>query len=107
MARTTRPKWELPNSLERIGPRQVYLPKTHHEMTTNTHSIPARSSPGSTRTAPSVDYQDGGEKWNTGGHLAPLHKIRSRDTFIVGTWNVRTLAAEGKLEELSHEMEHY
>lgn len=31
----------------------------------------------------------------------------SRDNIVVGTWNVRTLTADGKLEELAHEMNQY
>ncbi len=35
------------------------------------------------------------------------NKIRARNNIIVGTWNVRTLRAAGKLEELTHEMNRY
>ena len=76
-------------------------------MITTTYSIPDRSSPGSPRTALSVDRQDGGDKWNTGGKIGPLNRLCTRDNITIGTWNVRTLAADGKLEELAHEMEHY
>ncbi|KAJ8396775.1 hypothetical protein AAFF_G00013740 [Aldrovandia affinis] len=62
--------------------------------------IPARSSPGSPRTAPTVGHQDGGVKCTTG-------KLRTRENIVVGTWNVRTLTADGKLEELAHEMDQY
>ena len=76
-------------------------------MITTTHSIPDRSSPGSPRTALSVDRQDEGDKWNTGGQIGPFNRLCTRDNITIGTWNVRTLAADGKLEELAHEMEHY
>ena len=72
-------------------------------MTTTALPIPARSSPGSTRTAPTVGHQDGGGKFTTG----KLCRVRTRDNIVVGTWNVRTLTADGKLEELAHEMDQY
>ena len=34
-------------------------------------------------------------------------KLSARSNIIIGTWNVRTLRAEGKLEELTHEMNRY
>ena len=72
-------------------------------MTTTTQSIPARSSPG-TRTAPSVaGHQDGGEKYATDGPKS----LRARNNIIIGTWNVRSLRAAGKVEELTHEMKRY
>ena len=33
-------------------------------------------------------------------------KIRGRDNVTIGTWNTRTLRPAGKLQELTHEMEH-
>lgn len=60
-----------------------------------------RSSPGSTRTAPSASHQDGGEKCATG---AKQSRLRTRDNIVIGTWNVRTLKDEGKIHELIHEM---
>ena len=39
------------------------LSVTHHAMTTNNHTNPDWSLPGSTRTAPSVAHQDGGVKY--------------------------------------------
>ena len=79
------------------------MPKTHHAMTTHNHSIPDRSPPGSTRTAPSTVHQDGGVKCATGASS----KIRVRDNITIGTWNTRTLRAAGKLPELTHEMDRY
>jgi len=66
-------------------------------------SIPDRSSPGLPRTAPSVAHQDRGRKYATD---VKHSKIRARNT-IIGTWNVRTLRAAGKVEELTHEMSRY
>ena len=67
--------------------------------------IPARSSPGLTRTAPSVQHQGGGDKYATG--TDSWKNIRGRDFISIGTWNVRTLAQTGKLQELTHELERY
>ncbi|KAI0225359.1 hypothetical protein LSAT2_023805 [Lamellibrachia satsuma] len=58
--------------------------------------------PGSKMTAPPVVHQDGGVKYATG---APTKKIHGRNDITIGTWNVRTLRAAGKLKELTHEME--
>ncbi|XP_071497554.1 uncharacterized protein [Diadema antillarum] len=69
------------------------------------NSIPDRSSPGSPRTAPFAGHQDGGDKCATGGHQR--NKIRGRENIAIATWNVRTLAATGKLEELEHELKNY
>ncbi|PIK50011.1 putative craniofacial development protein 2-like [Apostichopus japonicus] len=67
--------------------------------------IPDRSPPGIKRTASSVMHQGGGEKFTTGGTLP--HRIRGRERITFATWNVRTLAQTGKLQELTHEMERY
>ena len=72
-------------------------------MTPSNHTIPDRSPPGSTRTAPSAGHQDGGVKCATGASS----KIRGRDNITIGTWNTRTLRAAGKLQELTHEMDRY
>ena len=74
--------------------------------TANMNPIPARSSPGSTRTAPSAPHQDGGEKCVTGVNKKK-NRIRVRDNITIGTWNVRTLKDEGKIHELVYEMERY
>ena len=74
---------------------------THHAMTTHNHTVPDRSPPGSTRTAPSAVHQDGGVKYATG----TSSKICGRDNITLGTWNTRTLRATGKLQELTHEMD--
>ena len=71
----------------------------HMNRTTITQSIQARSSPG-TRTASSVaGHQDGGEKYATDGPKS----LRARNNITIGTWNVRSLRAAGKVEELTHD----
>ena len=88
-----------------MGSAKLYQPQTHHMMTkTITYSIPARSSPGLPRTAPTVAHQDGGDKYVTD---AKRNKIRGRENIAIGTWNIRTLHTEGKTEELTHEMARY
>ena len=73
-------------------------------MTTNDNSIPDRSSPGSKRTAPPVAHQGRGDKCATDeGNKA----LRARNSTVIGTWNVKTLRAAGKAEELAHEMKRY
>ena len=74
----------------------------HHVMKTSNHTIPDRSPPGSTKTAPPTILQDGGEKHATGASS----KIRGRD-ITIDTWNTRTLRAAGKLQELTHEMDRH
>ena len=92
------------SGMERDGLRHATLPKTHHmKMTTTTPSIPARSSPG-TRTVPSVaGHHDGGEKYATDGPKS----LRARNNITIGTWNVRSLGAAGKVEELTYGMKRY
>ncbi|XP_068240272.1 craniofacial development protein 2-like [Palaemon carinicauda] len=73
--------------------------------TTKKDTIPARSSPGSTRTVSSVAHQGGRDKCTNGATSPP--KIRGRDNVTIATWNVRTLAQTRKLQELTHELEKY
>ena len=84
---------------ESDGLRHATLPKTHHmKMTTITQSIPARSSPRK-RTAPSVaSHQDESEKYAT-DEPKPL---RARNNITIGTWNVKSQRAAGKVEEPTH-----
>ena len=85
--------------LERDGlPSGCTLPVTHHAMTTSSHTIPDRSPPGSTRTAPSAVHQEGGVKYAAGASS----KLRGRDNVTVSTCNIRTQRAAGKLQELTH-----
>ena len=86
-----------------MGSVRLYLPVTHHVMKTSNQTIPDRSPPGPTRTAPSAVHQDGGVKYATGASS----KIRGRDNITIGTRNTRTLRAAGKLQELTHEMDRY
>ena len=90
------------SGMERDGLRHVTLPKTNYmKMTTTVQSMLAQSSPG-TRTTPSVaGHQDRGEKYATDGPKF----LRARNNITIGTWNVISLRAAGKVEELTHEME--
>ncbi|XP_063609075.1 uncharacterized protein LOC134783216 [Penaeus indicus] len=73
------------------------------QMTTKEpHAIPDRSSPGLPTTASSTAHQGGGDKCATG-----VTQIRGRENITIGTWNVRTLCATGRLQELTHEMARY
>ena len=85
------------------APPGCTLPKTHHAMTTHNQTIPDRSPPVSTRTAPSAVHQDGGVSYAT----SASSKIRGRDNITIGTWNTRILRAAGKLQELTYEMDSY
>ena len=55
-----------------------------------------RSSPGSTRTAPSAAHHDGGEKYAAG---VTTSKVLARNNIIIGTWNLGTLRIACNLEE--------
>ena len=89
------------SGMERDGLRLATLPKTHHlKMTTTSQSIPARSSPGARTTASVAGHQDGGEKYATDGPKS----LCGRNNITIGTWNVRSLRAAGKVEELKHAM---
>ena len=87
--------------IERDGLRDATLPKTlYMNMTTTSQSILALSSPG-TRAAPSVTgNQDGGEKYTTDGPKP----LSARNNITIGTWDMRSLRAAGKAEELTHEI---
>ena len=63
-------------------------------------SIPDRSRPGTTTPFP-VGHQGGDDKCATGA------KLRGREDITIATWNVRTLRAAGKVEELLHEMDRH
>ena len=64
---------------------------------TNKDTIPARSSPGK-RTTLSAGNQGRGDKYPTGKQTTK--KIRGRENITIGTWNVRTLNATGKVKEV-------
>ena len=63
--------------------------------------MPARTSPGNTVSASSIQHQGNDDNSTTGERMKKRHEI-----YIV-SWNVRTLRANGKLEELTHEMKSY
>ena len=63
-------------------------------------SIPDWSRPGTTTVFP-VRHQGGNDKCATGA------KRRGREDITIATWNIRTLRAAGKVEELMHEMDRY
>jgi exonuclease III len=66
---------------------------------------PDRSGPGTTTTAHSTaSFQGGCDKWATGAKTSI--KLPTEGTTI-GTWNVRTLHACGKIHELTHELKRY
>ena len=68
--------------------------------------MPDRSRPGSPTTArPIGTSQDGRDKSATGVPPNPI-RLQTQATTI-GTWNVRTLHACGKLQELTHELKRY
>ena len=67
--------------------------------------MPDRSGPGKTTTALSADEPQGGsDKLATG--TPPTFKLPTQK-ITIGTWNVRTLHACGKVQELEHELKRY
>lgn len=72
---------------------------------TSKKKMPDRSRPGSTTAALSIgSNQDGSDKSATGekNFMKLTHK-----NLVTGTWNVRTLFASGKVDELEHELAGY
>ena len=63
-------------------------------------STPDRSRPCTTTAFP-VGYRGGNNKYATGA------KLHGREDITIVTWNVRTLRAADKVEELLHEMDRY
>ena len=76
---------------------------SHHKVTTKHQTIPDRSPPALTRTAPSAVHQGGSVRHATGASS----KTRRRKKHHIGTWKTRTLRAVGKLQELTYEMNRY
>ena len=67
--------------------------------------MPDRSRPGATTTAlPAAVSQGRSEKYATETHQ--IIKLPNNNT-VIGTWNVRTLYACGKVKELTHELSKY
>ncbi|XP_069995005.1 craniofacial development protein 2-like [Penaeus vannamei] len=80
----------------------------------NLITIPDRSGPGIKTAAPVVGLHLGGsgEKWATGGEQEQnqrnsQHLRIAKQEVTIGTWNVRSLSATGKLNELENEMGNY
>ena len=72
------------------------------------HTMPDRSRPGSTTTAlPVAVLQGRSDKYATGAQTTPPAIKLSKSNTVIGTWNVRTLHAHGKTEELTNELSHY
>jgi len=70
--------------------------------------IPDRSRPGLPTTAPPIEVHQGGSDKSATGDKTQIKKIKLPAKGItVGTWNVRTLYATGKLKELCYEMNKY
>ena len=63
-------------------------------------SILDRPRPG-TKTAFPIRHQGGYDKCATGA------KLHGREDITIATWNIRTIRAAGKVEELLHEMDRY
>ena len=73
--------------------------------TTRINHIPARPSPGLPRAATPPRHQSGCGKYATGVTNGKISARRNNIT--IGTWNVRTLNASGKAEELAHALKKY
>ncbi|XP_027212995.2 craniofacial development protein 2-like [Penaeus vannamei] len=68
--------------------------------------MPDQSGAGLTTTALSIgDRQDGSEKYVTEDQTIKLKLAKNK--FITGTWNVRTMYCQGKLKEVTYELERY
>lgn len=73
--------------------------------------MPDRPCPGLTTTArlTGASHQGGSDKLDTGViKTQPKNALKMTSTSItIGTWNVRTLYAQGKVHELTHELKRY
>lgn len=73
-------------------------------MTTKPISILDRSGPRIKTAAPSLDaHRGGGVKWTTDGQTEKEQQMAKKN-ICIGTWNVRSLKDEGKLEVLVNEI---
>ena len=71
------------------------------------NNMPDRSGPGLPTTAlPTDSLQGGGDKYATGAPTTSSLKL-PKENIVIGKWNVRTLYACGKLQELTHELIRY
>ena len=77
-------------------------------MTSNDNStIPDRPRPGLPTTATTIDaHQDGVEKYVTDVQKKKDLNLAKQEV-VIGTWNVRTLNIDGKLNELEYELTRY
>ena len=70
--------------------------------------MPGRSRPGLPTTAlPTASIQGGGDKCATGPTTTTSSIRLPKENTVIGTWNVRTLYACGKIIELTHELSRY
>ena len=74
------------------------MPKTHHQWQQHMIEYPYRIGHGQT-TVFSVGHQGGNDKRATGA------EFHGREDITIATWNIRTLRAAGKVEELLHEID--
>ena len=80
-------------------------PLKGHERNTSKNNMPDWSRPGSTMTLqPTAWLQGGGNKCATGANIA-IRLLKERTT--IGTWNICSLHACGKVQELTHELKCY
>ena len=81
---------------------------SHHKIKAKIQTISDRSPPGSARTAPSAEHQDGVLILDSPptAFRGPS-EIHGRDNITIGTWNTRTLRAARKLQELTQKMDRY
>lgn len=93
------------NKLESSGLHQFLLcPETQKMRAKRQKTKPDRRTPGQTSSAPLTSRQVRGSSQNADELETTIRPIKE---FICGTWNVETLWKEGRLEELSYEMENY
>ena len=70
-------------------------------MPQNNNIMPDQSRPGQTTTALSIEVQGESDKCATG------LKNLSKEEITIGHWNVQSLYAVGKLQELTNELKNY
>ena len=72
--------------------------------------MPDQSGPGLRTTALTIDdFQGGNVKYATDDHNVNHNaKLKlAKNNFTTGTWDIRTMYCQGKLNELAYEMERY
>ena len=88
-----------------MGSAELLAQDTQMNSEQYNNSIPDRTSTGLTRSASFIAHQDKYVKLATDEKT--IKKIKTRHNTYIGTWNVRTLRVDGKLEELIHELDRY